>query len=66
MGGAYLPVDTSWEQYISDVEYTYEDMEGEMKSKLMALADNACSFMHNKRWVAMVTPYSSSRISIGG
>ena len=35
--------------YTADAEYTYEDMEREMKAKLMALADQACSYMHNER-----------------
>lgn len=49
MGSTYLPVNSSWEQYIADTEYVYEDMEREMKSKLMALADNACTYVHDKR-----------------
>ena len=32
-----------------DTEYTYEEMQNEMRAKLMALADNACSYMHNDR-----------------
>ena len=49
MGGAYLPVDSSWERYIADAEYTYKDMEWEGKKKLMALADDACKYMHSSR-----------------
>ena len=33
----------------ADSEYVYEEMEGEMKAKLMALADNACTYMHRER-----------------
>lgn len=40
----YIPV------YIADSEYTYEEMEGEMKSKLMALADDACTYIHGERY----------------
>ena len=37
--------------HIADCEYKYEEMEGEMKAKLMALADNACTYIHGQRWV---------------
>ena len=50
MGTAYLPVASNWNQYLGDSEYVYEDMEREIKSKLMALADDACVYMHNDRW----------------
>ena len=50
MGLAYLPVDCSWERYLAAAEYTFQDMEGEMKAKLMALADSACKYSHNQRW----------------
>ena len=39
----------SW--LLADAEYTYEEMEREMKSKLMVLATNACSYMHRERYV---------------
>jgi DNA polymerase gamma 1 len=44
---AYLPVNQSWEKYIADCEDTYEDLEKEMKSSLMRLADNACHLLHH-------------------
>ena len=34
----------------ADSEYVYEEMEGEMKSKLMALAENACTYLHRERY----------------
>ena len=49
MGGAYLPVDRSWSRYLADCKYTFEDMDWEMRSKLMALADAACANMHMER-----------------
>ena len=49
MGLPYLPVDTSWERYLAAAEYTFQDMEGEMKAKLMALADRACKYIHDQR-----------------
>ena len=33
----------------ADSEYVYEEMEGEMKAKLMALAENACTYLHGER-----------------
>ncbi|CAI7996420.1 DNA polymerase subunit gamma-1 [Geodia barretti] len=51
MGGAYMPVDASWNKYIADCEYVYEEMGGEIKAKLMALADDACTYMHGKRYL---------------
>ena len=50
MGTAYLPVASNWNQYLGDSEYMYEDMEREIKSKLMTLADDACVYMCNERW----------------
>lgn len=47
MGVAYLPVNHSWEKYIADCENTYDDLEREMKSSLMRLADNACHLLHH-------------------
>ena len=49
MGTAYLPIASNWDQYLAGSEYVYEDMEREIKSKLMALADDACVYMHNER-----------------
>ena len=49
MGVAYLPVNQSWEKYIADCEDTYEDLEREMKSSLMRLADNACHLLHHDK-----------------
>ena len=37
--------------YIADAEYVYEDMKQEMKAKLMALANSACSYLHDKRYM---------------
>ena len=47
MSVAYLPVNQSWEKYIEDCEGTFEDLEKEMKSSLMRLADNACHLLHH-------------------
>ena len=35
----------------ADCEYVYEEMGGEIKAKLMALADDACTYMHGKRYL---------------
>lgn len=40
--------------YIADSEYTYGEMEGEMKAKLMALADDACTYIHGERYEVML------------
>ena len=50
MGLAYLPVDQSWNEYLDTAEKRFCDLEGEMKSNLMKLADQACSFGHNEKW----------------
>ena len=36
--------------YIRD-RYTAEDMDLEMSTKLMSLANEACSYIHDDRWV---------------
>ena len=43
--------------FSADCEYTYEEMEGEMKSKLMALADNACTYIHGQRYIHNLIEY---------
>lgn len=50
MSTAYLPVDKTWEKYINDCEDTYEDLEKEMKSSLMRLADDACHLLHGNQY----------------
>jgi DNA polymerase gamma 1 len=50
MGLAYLPIDQSWNEYLDTAEKTFCDLEGEMKSNLMKLADQACSYGHNEQY----------------
>ncbi len=45
----YGPLTETVTLLAADAEYTYEEMEREMKCKLMALADEACSHMHDQR-----------------
>ena len=58
MSTAYLPVDKTWEKYINDCEDTYEDLEKEMKSSLMRLADDACHLLHGNQLVILFFPSS--------
>ena len=53
----YIPrlVDAAIIVPTDDSEYTYEEMEGEIKAKLMALADDACTYIHGKRLVFITT-----------
>ena len=48
MGTSYLPVDDSWERYLKDTNETYEDLENEMKTTLMKLAEDSCRLIHNE------------------
>lgn len=48
MGTAYLPIDDSWERYIKDANETYGDLENEMKTTLMKLAEDSCRMIHNE------------------
>lgn len=36
--------------HVDEAEFTYEEIQREMKAKLMALADNACSYIHHDRY----------------
>lgn len=49
MGSAYLPVNQSWNEYVAEAEYTFEDMQHEMKAKLVALANEAAHHMKEER-----------------
>lgn len=43
--------------HVADSEYTYGEMEGEMKAKLMALADDACTYIHGERYEILLEAY---------
>jgi hypothetical protein len=34
---------------VANAEYYYEEIQNEIKTHLMALADDACSYSHNER-----------------
>ena len=49
MGGSYLPVNQNWGRYLEDSQETYEELQREMKTSLMNLADDACQLLHGDR-----------------
>lgn len=49
-GTAYLPVNSSWNEYINTSDLTYEDIELECKFFLARKAEKACSLMHNQEY----------------
>ncbi|XP_074645763.1 DNA polymerase subunit gamma-1-like isoform X2 [Tubulanus polymorphus] len=50
IGSAYLPVNYNWTRYIANSNATYEDLEHEMKTALMTLADDSCRMMNDKQY----------------
>uniref|UniRef100_A0A8C5FJY7 DNA polymerase subunit gamma-1 n=1 Tax=Gadus morhua TaxID=8049 RepID=A0A8C5FJY7_GADMO len=50
MGGSYLPVNQNWGRYLEDSQETYEELQREMKTSLMNLADDACQLLHGDRY----------------
>ena len=49
MSSIFLPVDESWQYYLNAVEYTYQDLENEMNTLLMHLAEEACHLLHDNK-----------------
>ncbi|XP_054262641.1 DNA polymerase subunit gamma-1, mitochondrial [Macrosteles quadrilineatus] len=47
LGLAYLPINSSWNQYISDCNAAYDDLDHEAKQILIQLADDACQLLHD-------------------
>ena len=49
MGSTYLAVNQGWNEYVAEAEYTFEDIQYEMKAKLVALANEAAHHMKEER-----------------
>ncbi|XP_049538632.1 DNA polymerase subunit gamma-1, mitochondrial isoform X1 [Anopheles darlingi] len=50
MGSAYLPVNASWNRYLTESELTYDDLDTEAKQLLTQRADAACALLHNQAY----------------
>uniref|UniRef100_A0A2M4AC42 DNA polymerase subunit gamma-1 n=1 Tax=Anopheles triannulatus TaxID=58253 RepID=A0A2M4AC42_9DIPT len=47
MGSSYLPVNGSWNRYLTESDLTYDDLDIEGKQLLAQRADAACGLLHN-------------------
>ncbi|CAC5369661.1 POLG [Mytilus coruscus] len=50
MGTAYLPINQNWNRYIQQSNSVYDDLQRELKSILMKLANEACTKIHDERY----------------
>ncbi|KIM24796.1 hypothetical protein M408DRAFT_331614 [Serendipita vermifera MAFF 305830] len=50
MGSSFLPVNQEWERYLERAESKYREIEGAVKRKLAALAEEARTLMESGAW----------------
>ncbi|XP_063433085.1 DNA polymerase subunit gamma-1-like [Mytilus trossulus] len=50
MGTAYLPINQNWNRYIQQSNSVYDDLQRELKTILMKLANEACTKIHDERY----------------
>ncbi|XP_035785650.1 DNA polymerase subunit gamma-1, mitochondrial-like [Anopheles albimanus] len=50
MGSSYLPVNASWNRYLTESDLAYDDLDIEGKQLLAQRADAACALLHNQAY----------------
>ncbi|XP_050099772.1 DNA polymerase subunit gamma-1, mitochondrial [Anopheles aquasalis] len=50
MGSSYLPVNASWNRYLTESDLAYDDLDIEGKQLLAQRADAACTLLHNQAY----------------
>ncbi|XP_039261727.2 DNA polymerase subunit gamma-1-like [Styela clava] len=50
MGNMYLPTNKNWQRYVRAAQTTYADLNKELKSLLVDIANEACSSLHDEKY----------------
>jgi DNA polymerase gamma 1 len=50
MGSSFLPVNATWERYLTEAERVYRELEAKVKKRLVELTENARNMMDGGEW----------------
>ena len=50
MGSSFLTVNEKWEEYINEAEKVYRNLEQDIQRRLVELADDAKTLLHDEAW----------------